>query len=56
MHLPAQILDAVANRALPELNENSEFTGVWNDFALRLRSDPDAQPDTDLILDVDTTE
>src|SRR5262249_38482709 len=56
MHLPAQILDAVAKRGLTELNENSEFTGVWNDFALRLRSDPDAQPDTDLLLDVDSSE
>jgi hypothetical protein len=56
MHLPAQILEAVTRRELPELNENSEFTGVWNDFALRLRSDADARPDTDLILDVANTE
>jgi hypothetical protein len=55
MYLPQPILDAVNKTDTPIVSDDSEFTGVWNDFALRLRSDPDAQPDTDLLLDDDTT-
>lgn len=51
MHLPAEILDAIAKKERPEINEHSEFTGIWNGYALRLRDDADAKPDTDLLLD-----
>jgi hypothetical protein len=52
MHPPAEILNAVNRHELPSVSEDGEFTGVWSDFAMRLRDDDaDAQPDTDLLLE-----
>ena len=51
MHLPVETLDAIAKKERPEINEHTEFTGIWNDCAMTLRTDAAAQPSTELLLD-----
>jgi hypothetical protein len=53
MHPPAEILSAVNKLEVPAVSEDSEFTGVWSDFAMRLRDDADATPDVELLVNGD---
>jgi hypothetical protein len=47
--LPAEIM-SIVNQEVPKPNENTEFVGVWNDWAQRLRDDADAMPDVELLI------